>query len=115
MGAGRDSLAGRLRELLAARGAAEVREVAMFGGRSFMVEGEMACAAREGELLARVDPGRSEELLALPGARPALMGAGRAMGPSWIAVDGAAIADDAALRRWLDLALEAGAARRGGR
>jgi len=53
-----------------------VREVSMFGGLSFMVDDSMVVAAgRDGDLLVRIDPARNDELLTVPGARPAAMGA----------------------------------------
>ena len=63
----------RVRDALRAR---NPREVSMFGGVSFMVEDRMVVAARrEGTLLLRIDPTDAEDLLARPGAHPALMGA----------------------------------------
>ena len=59
----------------------------MFGGLSFMVNDKMIVNVRRGgDLLVRVDPIRSPELVADHGARFAEMGAGRAMGPGWIDV-----------------------------
>lgn len=79
----------------------------MFGGLSFMVNEKMVVAVHsDGDLLVRVDPDRNGELLALPGARPAEMGAGRAMGPGWICVAEEAVATDDDLSFWTDVALE---------
>jgi hypothetical protein len=75
----------RIRALLADEPA--TREVAMFGGLSFMVNDKMIVnVRRSGDLLVRVDPHRSPELVADHGARPAEMGAGRSMGPGWLDV-----------------------------
>lgn len=64
------------------------RVVRMFGGQSFMVRDQMVVAARERDaLLVRVDPERSDELLAKPGVRIAEMGSGRSMGSGWLEVD----------------------------
>lgn len=94
----------RLRERLAGVGA--VREVPMFGGRAFMVDGRMAVSAqKDGSLLAHVDRGRHDALLEEPGASQAQMGAGRTMGAGWISVAAAAIEGDEPLRRWLEEAL----------
>jgi TfoX/Sxy family transcriptional regulator of competence genes len=83
------------------------REVPMFGGLSFMVNTKMVVAAqKDGSLLVRVDPERSDELLAHPGAEPAEMGAGRAMGPGLIRVRGDILADDADLSFWIGVAME---------
>ncbi|QIK71264.1 TfoX/Sxy family protein [Propioniciclava coleopterorum] len=95
----------RLRGLLADE--PTLRDVSMFGGRSFMVEGRMLVAAgRDGSLLVRVAGARHDELVARPGAAQAQMGAGRSMGPGWIRVEAQALEDDAALTSWLDLARE---------
>ncbi|MGD9695943.1 MAG: TfoX/Sxy family protein [Thermoleophilia bacterium] len=106
--------ADRVRTALA--GERSTREVSMFGGLSFMVDDRMLVAVRgDGRLLVRVDPARSRELLALPGAAPAQMGAGRTMGPGWIDVAADALASDDALSFWIGVAREyarAGAGRR---
>lgn len=79
----------------------------MFGSLAFMVNDRMVVAVgRAGDLLVRADPTRNRELVARPGATPAEMGAGRLMGPSWISVDGHAIATDEELSSWVGVALE---------
>lgn len=76
------------------------RERSMFGGRCFMVNDKLAvCAMRDGSLLVRVDADRHRELLTRAGAEQAVMGPERSMGPGWIRVDAAAVADD--LEGWL--------------
>lgn len=83
------------------------REVPMFGGRAFMVNGKMIVSAgKEGGLLVRVDGACHDELLGCAGASQAEMGAGRTMGPGWIAVDASAIADEESLALWVRTALE---------
>lgn len=94
-----DTLVEAVRSRLAGRA---VREVSMFGARAFMVDGHMAVAARPDDLLVRVDPARSAELLARPEASQAEMGAGRSMGPAWVAV----AADGSDLDFWIGVALE---------
>ncbi|WP_026874110.1 TfoX/Sxy family protein [Jiangella gansuensis] len=95
----------RLRALLAEE--PSTREVSMFGGRSFMVNDKMvASALKEGDLLVRVDAERHGELIRQPGATQAEMGAGRDMGPGWIAVSAASTASDEGLSFWLDAALD---------
>ncbi|MDF9716319.1 TfoX/Sxy family protein [Nocardioides sp. ChNu-153] len=100
-----EQFAARVRGALA--GESEVREVKMFGGLAFMVDGAMAVCVSTGggALLVRVSPARDAELVRAAGARRAEMGAGRSMGEGWIAVDDAAVAGDG-LRSWLDAALE---------
>ncbi|OFE15611.1 hypothetical protein BA895_22155 [Humibacillus sp. DSM 29435] len=93
----------RVRAALDRQGA--VREVAMFGGRAFMVnEKLLVSVGRDGSLLARVDPDRAAELLAVDGARPAEMG-GRSMGPNWMLIAFEAVSTDEGLSFWLDVAL----------
>ncbi|MBX3314848.1 MAG: TfoX/Sxy family protein [Actinobacteria bacterium] len=73
----------------------------MFGGVAFMVDDRMLVAVmRDGALLARVDPARSDELSTRPGAGPMEMGT-RTMGPSWLRVEPDAIADPAELDAWI--------------
>lgn len=80
----------------------EVREIAMFGGRSFMVHDQLSvAAAADGTLLLRCGPGRLDQLLRRNGARPAEM-RGRPMSPGWIRVDLHAVADDTVLQQWID-------------
>lgn len=82
------------------------REVRMFGGLSFMIDNRMVVAAnKDGNLLVRIDPKRSEELLLRPGAKIAEMGAGRSMGSGWLDVAGDTLNDDR-LSFWIDVALE---------
>ena len=95
----------RIRTMLAEE--PSTREVPMFGGLSFMVNDKMIVNVRRGgDLLVRVDPSRSPELVADHGARFAEMGAGRAMGPGWIDVPAELTATDNQLRFWLDVAME---------
>ncbi|MQA03685.1 MAG: hypothetical protein GEV07_13505 [Streptosporangiales bacterium] len=95
----------RVRTLLAEE--PSTREVAMFGGRSFMVNGKMVASALSGgDLLVRVAAERHHELTTRPGATQAEMGAGRTMGPGWIAVSAQSIESDDDLSFWLDVALD---------
>lgn len=100
----REALAQRIRQLLTAHD--DVRELNMFGGLSFMVDGRMAVAARrDGGLLVRTTPERHDELLSR-GAEPARMGAGRPMGEAWLTVPPARVADDGQLAFWIAVGLE---------
>jgi TfoX/Sxy family transcriptional regulator of competence genes len=101
---GHNPTAERIRALLA--DAPATREVAMFGGLSFVVNDKMIVnVRRSGDLLVRVDPHRSPELVADHGARPAEMGAGRSMGPGWLDVPAECTAGDDQLRFWIDVAM----------
>jgi TfoX/Sxy family transcriptional regulator of competence genes len=101
----KEQAAERIRSMLAEE--PSTREVSMFGGLSFMVNDKMIVNVRRGgDLLVRVDPSRSPELVADHGARFAEMGAGRAMGPGWIDVPAELTATDNQLRFWLDVAME---------
>jgi len=95
--------ADRVRALLAHE--QPLREVSMFGTRSFMVrESFLVGALRTGGLLVRVDPDRHDELTTRPGARQATMGAGRDMGAGWVEVEPGALTGDG-LAFWVDAAL----------
>lgn len=99
----------RLRALLADEPV--MREVSMFGGRSFMVNERMIVSAlKNGGLLVRVDGERHEEFLGFAEATQAEMGPGRDMGPGWIEVDADAIDDDERLAFWIGIAMEPGRA-----
>jgi len=104
-------LADRIRAGLAERqaeqpgGRSEVREVSMFGGLSFLVDGKLAVAAdSQGDLMVRCDPGRAEELLRHEDAEPVVMGR-RRMSPGWIRVRAAGVATEAELAYWIGEAL----------
>lgn len=87
-------------------GALEIREVAMFGGCSFMIHEQLAvAAASDGSLLLRCAPDEVQRLVRQDGARPAEM-RGRPMSPGWIRVDVDAVRDDAVLGEWIDRAAD---------
>ena len=110
MTAKREALADRVRAALPEN--RPVREVSMFGGLSLMVDDSMVVAARrDGDLLVRIDPARNDELLNVPGAKPAVMGADRPMGPGWITVSRDGLSTDKQLAFWTQVGLEHQAAR----
>lgn len=95
-----EELADRLREALA--GGDDVVEQRMFGGLAFLVAGHMAVAASgQGGLLLRCDPALTDRMVAEPGVERFEM-RGRAM-DGWLRVEGSAVADGAALARWVDV------------
>lgn len=90
-------LADRVRELVATEQG--VDEKRMFGGLSFLVNGNMSVAASgKGGLLVRVDP---EDAPALVGehVQVAVMG-GRDM-RGWLRVDASVLEDDGLLAEWV--------------
>ena len=94
-----EDLADRLRSLLADEDA--VAEKRMFGGLAFLIGGHMAVAAgSDGGLMARFDPAETDARVAEPGVGPMVM-RGREM-DGWARVEAAAVADDEALRPWVD-------------
>ena len=95
-----EDLAARMRAVLAGAGA--VREVRMFGGLCFMLNGNMVAGTSKRGLLVRVGADRQPDALTRPDAKPMEM-AGRAMA-GYIFVDPAS-QDDRVLRDWLDLAV----------
>jgi len=97
-------LADRIRALLGGDG--EIEERAMFGSRAFLNDGRILVGARRGgTLLVRVTAERAAVLLTEPGVSQAVMGA-RTMSENWLDVAPEAVADDAALMGWIDVARE---------
>jgi TfoX/Sxy family transcriptional regulator of competence genes len=88
-----------VRATLADAGA--VREVKMFGGIGFMLNGNLIAAASRRGLLVRLGRDRQSDALAQPGARPMVM-RGRTM-DGYIYVDPPSL-NVRALQTWLQLA-----------
>jgi hypothetical protein len=79
----------------------------MLGGVSFMVNDSLVAAARrDGDLLVRIEPARYDELLTVSGAKPAIMGVDRSMGPGWIAVSHDGHSTNEQLAFWIQIALD---------
>jgi TfoX/Sxy family transcriptional regulator of competence genes len=95
-----DELAECLRAKLT--GAGVVREVKMFGGVGFMLNGNMVAAASKRGLLLRVGKAKQSEALAAPGAHVMTM-RGRAM-DGYVFIDPSALSDSAVAKS-LPLAL----------
>ena len=94
-----ERLAERIRSALA--GGDDVDERKMMGGLIFMVAGHMACGARrDGSMLARVGPDEMDSAVDEPGVEPMVM-RDRVM-TGYVFVDGAQLADDDALRAWVE-------------
>jgi TfoX/Sxy family transcriptional regulator of competence genes len=78
-------------------------EKKMFGGRCFMLAGNMlVCPMKPGSLLVRVGPHGYQPALERPGAQPMTMGA-RTMG-GFVEVSGDVLEDDDVLLEWIELA-----------
>lgn len=85
-----------------------VRERPMFGGLSFVINGNMICGVTgRDELVVHLGPEGERLARTLPGARD--MDFSRRMG-TMVFVSPHAVADDAMLDRWLRLALDHAAA-----
>ncbi len=89
-------LAARVEDVLPAGLATQKR---MFGGITFLVNGNMLCSASRTGLMVRVGAAAEDQVLASPFARPCL-GAGRRM-PGFIMVEPAGLATTADLKAWL--------------
>jgi TfoX/Sxy family transcriptional regulator of competence genes len=95
-----EALADRIRELLADE--PRVTERKMFGGLAFLIEGNMAVAASgQGGALVRVDPERSDALVASTNARPMEM-RGREM-QGWLRVTSEDLRTKRQLAKWVTL------------
>ncbi len=95
-----EDLADRIRDLLGRD--ASLTEKKMFGGLAFLIGGNMAVAASgQGGLLVRVDPAKSDTLLASTSARPMEM-RGREM-RGWLRVDAEDVHTKRQLAKWVRL------------
>ena len=95
-----EDLANRIRELLV--DASDVTEQKMFGGLAFLVGGNMAVAASgQGGLLVRVDPEKSEKVIATTTARPMEMRGREMLG--WLRVDFDSIQSKPQLAKWVTM------------
>lgn len=82
-----------------------VREVAMFGGLSFLVNGKLALTANNrGDMMLRCDPARVDELTGR-GATVAEM-RGRQMSMGWLVISAEDLRTDEDWAFWLGAALE---------
>jgi TfoX/Sxy family transcriptional regulator of competence genes len=95
-----EELAYRIRELLVDE--SDITEKKMFGGLAFLVAGNMAVAASgQGGVLVRVDPAKSEKVIATTAARPMEMRGREMLG--WLRVDSDAIQTKRQLAKWVGL------------
>ena len=96
-----NDLASRVRAAL--RDVEAVREVKMFGGVGFMVNGNLVAAASKRGLLLRVGRERQDEALAQPGIRPMEMRGRRMEG--YVYADPPPASEDG-IKTWLRWALD---------
>ena len=97
-----EALADQLREITA--GLPGISERKMFGGLAFLVHGNMAVAAsKEGGLLLRVPPERTEELLGEPHTDEFVMRERSTQG--WMRIAPAGLATFDAVERWAEIGL----------
>jgi len=98
-----EDLADRIRE--ATQDVDGLSEKRMFGGLAFLVNGNMAVAASgKGDLLLRIDPARSDELVDDAGVRRMEM-RGKEM-DGWLRISLETVEDDADLRTWVSTGVE---------
>ncbi len=97
-----EELADRVRDALQhPDGLSEKR---MFGGLAFLINGNLAVSASgQGGLLLRVDPAKTDELVADPHARRFVM-RGREM-DGWLHIDAGADMPDERLTSWVEIGL----------
>src|SRR5438046_8411803 len=94
-----EDLANRIRELIA--DAPDLDEKKMFGGLAFLIGGKMAVAASgQGGLLVRVDPDRSDRLVASSKAYPMEMRGQKMQG--WLRVDAENVRTTRQLASWVE-------------
>jgi len=94
-----EELAGRIRDLMSAE--PSLAEKKMFGGLAFLVRGNMAVGVSgKGGMLVRVDPDKSDELVATTSAQLMQM-RGRSM-RGWLRVAAQDVAGDGELAEWVE-------------
>jgi TfoX/Sxy family transcriptional regulator of competence genes len=96
-----EALAARVRGML---DGLSVEEKKMFGGVTFMVNGQMCCGVLKDDLIVKFDAASNAAMLAQPGARPFDF-SGRPM-PGMVYVASSALGQDAALKQWVERGVE---------
>lgn len=95
-------LANRIREQL--QEIENVEEKEMMGGLSFMVNQKMCVGVIKDEMMCRIDPARSEEVLDKTGCRE-MDFTGKPM-KGWVMIDDSGMKNQIELKFWIDLALD---------
>ena len=93
-----EALAERIRPLVEARG--DVAERKMFGGVTWMLQGNMACGVLGEDVLVRLAHDDADRALAEPNTRVFDMTGRPARG--MVVVSGASVTGDADLAKWID-------------
>ncbi len=96
-----EGLADRVRELLAERDG--ISEKKMFGGLSFLLDGNMCCGVARDDLVVRLSPEEAERALAELHARP-MDFTGRPL-KGFVYVSPQGVADETSLLDWIDRAV----------
>jgi len=89
----------RIRKLLADRPGLAEKE--MFGGIAFLISGNMCVGVHGEDLIVRVEPAETDELLREPGAKPFSLSARNGMA-GWLLVAPVGYRSEAALRAWVE-------------
>ncbi len=97
-----EELAARIRKRLGKR--AGLSEKKMFGGLAFLLRGNMCCGVSGQDLIVRLDPAQTQKALAESHTRVFDL-TGRTM-KGWILVGPKGLATDAALGKWVGIALK---------
>ena len=98
-----EALADRVRDVIGVRPG--VAEKKMFGALAFMLDGNMACGVRNGELLVRLGREGAERAIAEPHVSQFASGDGRSM-TGFVVVATEGVAGDEQLARWVDAGAE---------
>ncbi|MBI4298790.1 MAG: TfoX/Sxy family protein [Chloroflexi bacterium] len=92
-----ENLAKRIRKILADQPGRTEKKI--FGGLSFMLQGNMACGIHNNDIIVRIDPGQHDAATAKPYVRT-FDYTGRPM-KGWITVGPNALASDEDLQEWI--------------
>lgn len=93
-----EQLVSRVRNLVSNKPGYSERK--MFGGMSFIINGNMACGVNEDNLVVRVGPDAYQEALGKPHAKAADM-TGRSI-KGWVTVEPAGLTNEQDLLAWVD-------------
>jgi hypothetical protein len=81
-------------------------EKEMFGGIAFLLGGNMAVGVHGEDLIVRVDPAQTEDLLREPGAKPFDLSGSRGPPAGWLLVAPIGHKSEAGLRLWIARGVE---------